>query len=275
MSPIFRLTLSLSFFLPQLLFAQAFNELSTTLSLNNPAYNPDYRIHGKGYLSSDLKATTGIYFNTGYKNVLNQNFLRYQTGLGKWKLGLSAHNLSYMGQYNLDLGLSVGRDIAISRDFNIRVAAAGFQSGGYMDGIGQITKSYTAQLGIQANYKDWNFFTALSPNGINVGATQRFALDSTQKFITTIYFERSFGFQRLSANVIYQYRDFSLLLGGAWRSYVLGAGYQFENGHALMLSSKWERNLLSNGQHFNLQLGYHFALAHRPTIKQFTGTPSF
>jgi len=275
MNPIFRLTLSLSFFLPQLLFAQAFNELSTTLSLNNPAYHPDYRIHGKGYLSSDLKATTGIYFNTGYKNVLNQNFLRYQLGLGKWKLGLSAHNLSYMGQYNLDLSLSVGRDIAISRDFNIRVAAAGFQSGGYMDGIGQITKSYTAQLGIQANYKDWNFFTALSPNGINVGATQRFALDSTQKFITTIYFERSFGFQRLSANVIYQYRDFSLLLGGAWRSYVLGAGYQFENGHALMLSSKWERNLLSNGQQFNLQLGYHFALAHRPTIKQFTGTPSF
>jgi len=275
MKPIFKLTLSLCLFLPQLLFAQAFNELSSTLYLNNPAYHPDHQIHGKGYLSSDLKVNTGVYFTPGFKNVLSQNFLRYQLGLGKWKLGLSAYNISYFGQYNLDLGLSLGRDIAISRDFNITVAAAGFQSGGYTQGIGQITKTYAAQLGIQANYKDWSFYTSVGQNGLSVGATQRFDLDSTQKFISTVYFERNFGFQNLGANVIYQYKYFSILLGGAWRSYVLGAGYQFENGHALMLSSKWNRNLLSNGEQLNLQLGYHFALTHRPTIKQFTGTPSF
>jgi hypothetical protein len=276
MKSIFKRALTITIFLPQLFFAQAFNELSTTLALNNPAYHPDLKVHGKGFLSSDLTANTGFFFSTNSKNAVNQNFLRYQLGLGRWKFGISSQHIGFSGQNNLNIGLNLGRDFIINRDLNWRVAASGFQNGGFIIGSGNLIPSYSAQLGVQANYKDWSFFAAGGNNGLNIGATQRFDLDSTQKFIATVFYERYFGFQTLCANVIYQYKDFSLLMGGAFRSYLMGVGYQFENGHALMLSSKWQGNLLSNGKQLNLQLGYHFSLTHRPSfVSHTTITPSF
>lgn len=275
MNAIYKYSFSLLFILPQYLFAQSFNDLRFTLALNNPAYHPDHKIHGKGYVGSDLMANTGIFFSTGSKYVLYQNFLRYQMSLGKWKVGVNASNLNYVGQHNLELGLSLGRDFQVNRDLNFRIAATGFQRSGFIDGSGQINSSYGVQIGAQANYKDWSFYSSAGSNGFNMGATNRFDLDSTQHFLTTVYYEHLYGFQKLSANVNYQYRGLSLLIGGAYRSYLMGAGYQFKNGHSFMLSSKWERNLLSTGQQLNLQLGYHFSLTHRPTARHFTGTPSF
>ena len=275
MNAIYKFSLSLFFLLPQLLFAQSFNDLRSSLALNNPAYHPDFKIHGKGYVGSDLMANTGMFFSTGSKYVLYQNFLRYQMSLGKWKVGVNASNLNYVGQHNLGLGLSLGRDFKVNQDLNFRIAATGFQQSGFIDGSGQIPNSYSVQIGAQANYKDWSFYTSAGSNGFNAGATNRFDLDSTQHFISTVYYEQFFGFQSLGANVIYQYKALSLLLGGTYRSCMTGAGYQFKNGHSFMLSSKWERNLLSTGQQLNLQLGYHFSLTHRPTARQFTGTPSF
>lgn len=155
---------------PFLSNGQVFNELSTTLSLNNPAYHSDLTVHGKGFLSSDLKANTSIYFSTGANFVVSQNFLRYQLGLGKWKMGVNNFHVGALGQNTFSYGFNLSRDIAINRDINLRVVA---------------------------------------------------------------------------------------------------------NQHQILLSSNWQRNLLSNGEQFNIQLGYHWKMCHRPTLQRFTGTPSF
>ncbi|MEY3591064.1 MAG: hypothetical protein RLZZ38_13 [Bacteroidota bacterium] len=260
---------------PFLSNGQVFNELSTTLSLNNPAYHSDVTVHGKGFLSSDLKANTSIYFSTGANFVVSQNFLRYQLGLGKWKMGINNFHVGALGQNTFSYGFNLSRDIAISRDINLRVGAGLNQNISHLAEYGFSNFSYSPTIGLQLNYKDWSFYNSYGEFGFQIAATNRFELDSVQKLTTTLYYEKLNGFQNLNGNLEYGYKRLALLIGVSMRSYIVGAGYMVADQHQILLSSNWQRNLLSNGEQFNVQLGYHWTLTHRPTLQRFTGTPSF
>jgi hypothetical protein len=135
--------------------------------------------------------------------------------------------------------------------------------------------SYSPTIGLQLNYKDWSFYNSYGEFGFQIAATNRFELDSVQKLTTTLYYEKLNGFQNLNGNLEYGYKRLALLIGGSMRSYIVGAGYMVANQHQILLSSNWQRNLVSNGEQFNIQLGYHWKMCHRPTRQRFTVTPSF
>ncbi|MFM8596339.1 MAG: hypothetical protein ACKOBN_04490 [Flavobacteriales bacterium] len=268
----------LGIFLAQLPFisnGQVFNELSTTLSLNNPAYHSDLSVHGKGYLSSDLKANTGIYFSPAADFILQQNFIRYQLGLGKWKIGINGFHVGALSQNTFSYGLNLSRDFSINRDVNLRVGAGLNQNISHIPEIGFSSIKYSPTIGLQLNYKDWSIYNSIGEFGFQVAATNRFSLDSLQQITTTLYYERLYGFQRLSGNIEYGYKRLALLIGYSMRSYIAGAGYMVADNQQLLLSANWQRNLLSIGEQYNIQLGYHWSLCHRPTLRKFTGTPSF
>jgi len=268
----------LGFLLAQLPFlsnAQLFNELSTTLSLNNPAYHSDLSVHGKGYLSSDLRANTAIYFSTGADFVVSQNFLRYQLGLGKWKMGVNYFHVGALGENTFSYGINLSRDIAINRDMNLRVGVGLNRNISHLVEYGFSNERYSPSVGLQLNYKDWSFYNSYGEFGFQIAATYRYELDSLQKLTTTLYYEKLNGFQNLNGNLEYAYKRLTLLIGGSTRSYIVGAGFMVADNQQLLLSSNWQRNLLSTGEQLNIQLGYHWKICHRASQRSFTGTPSF
>jgi len=190
-------------------------------------------------------------------------------------MGINNFHIGALGQNNFSYGINLSREFPICRDLNFRIGAGLNQNFSHLSDYGFSDFSYSPTIGLQLNYKDWSLYNSYGEFGFQLAATNKFAIDSLQQLTTILYFEKLNGFQNFSGNLQYRYKRLALLIGGSVRSYIVGAGYMVANHHQILLSSNWQRNLLSNGEQFNIQLGYHLNICHHPTQKKITVNPSF
>lgn len=256
--------------------AQTFNDLGTTFALQNPAYHRDNRFHNSDFIGSDFVANTSVYLQTGSNFNSRLYFLRYQLGLGKWKLGLQAASFGVTGFFNFDAGLTFGRDFFISRQLSVRPALGLYGANGFYQNLPiSNPTSFGFKAGIQLNYKNVQLHAAANEFYIGFGAAQNFKLDSLQQIGYQIYYEKNYGFQNLRANINYNYQKYTLMLGAGAQLFTAGLGLQLPKRQEIQLSGNINRNLLSSGSQWSLQLNYRWAFVHRASTMKFTGTPSF
>lgn len=274
---------------------------SDQLEFTNPAYHLDAKVHGDGYQASSLNTNFSyIGFNSVYCTNY-QGVLRFQQSMGKWKFGL---NSAYAGfcsyQTTSTVGLSVGRDFTLSRNWFIR-PAIGLNYNAYRFSspvIEFFTEKYQladVNLGFQLRYKNWQFFSgvnaiysskvdigSLEPlyltnlPSYHVGLKKTFQLDSIQSLDATLFYEYYEGFQSINTSVSYFRKTNHFLLGCTRRQFNLGYGRQIAGAHQIMLSLNLNQpSLLSNTLRYGLQLNYKWQLMQRPSRPHFTGTPAF
>ena len=274
---------------------------SDQLEFTNPAYHLDAKVHGDGYQASSLNTNFSyIGFNSVYCTNY-QGVLRFQQSMGKWKFGL---NSAYAGfcsyQTTSTVGLSVGRDFTLSRNWSIR-PAIGLNYNAYRFSspvIEFFTEKYQLadiDLGFQLRYKNWQFFSgvnaiysskvdigSLEPlyltnlPSYHVGLKKSFQLDSLQSLDATLFYEYYEGFQSINTSVSYFRKTNHFLLGYTNRQFNLGYGRQIAGAHQIMLSLNLNQpSLLNNTLRYGLQLNYKWQLMQRPSRPHFTGTPSF
>ena len=274
---------------------------SDQLEFTNPAYHLDARVHGDGYQASSLNTNFSY---IGFNSVYCTNYqaaLRFQQSMGKWKFGL---NSAYAGfcsyQTTSTVGLSVGRDFTLSRNWSIR-PAIGLNYNAYRFSspvIEFFTEKYQLadiDLGFQLRYKNWQFFSgvnaiysskvdigSLEPlyltnlPSYHVGLKKTFQLDSIQSLDATLFYEYYEGFQSINTSVSYFRKTNHFLLGYTNRQFNLGYGRQIAGAHQIMLSLNLNQpSLLSNTLRYGLQLNYKWQLMQRPSRPHFTGTPAF
>jgi hypothetical protein len=292
--------IALLFLLPFASWAQLSNA-SDQLEFSNPAYHYDAKVNGDGYRASSLNTNFSY---LGFNSLYSANYqgaLRYQQSMGKWKFGLNtAHSGIDSWQKNTKIGLSIGRDFAINRNWSIR-PAIGFNYNDYRLSspvIEFITDKYQLadiDLGFQLRYKSWQLFSSVnsiysskanigslepvyltnSPS-YAVGLKKSFQLDSLQRLDATLLYEQSQGFQSINTTVSYLRNTNHFLLGYAYRQFNLGYGRQIAGAHQVMLSLNLNQpSLLSNTLRYGLQLNYKWQLTHKTAVLKFTGTPSF
>ena len=271
------------------------------LEFTNPAYHLDAKVHGDGYQASSLNTNFSyIGFNSVYCTNY-QGVLRFQQSMGKWKFGL---NSAYAGfcsyQTTSTVGLSVGRDFTLSRNWFIR-PAIGLNYNAYRFSspvIEFFTEKYQLadlNLGFQLRYKNWQFFSgvnaiysskvdigSLEPlyltnlPSYHVGLKKSFQLDSLQSLDATLFYEYFEGVQSINTSVSYFRKTDHFLLGYTRRQFNLGYGRQIARAHQIMLSLNLNQpSLLNNTLRYGLQLNYKWQLMQRPSRPHFTGTPSF
>jgi len=274
---------------------------SDQLEFTNPAYHLDARVPGDGYEASSLNTNFSyIGFNSLYCTNY-QAALRFQQSMGKWKFGL---NSAYAGfcsyKTTTTVGLSVGRDFALSRNWSIR-PAVGLNYNDYRLSspvIEFVTEKYQLtdlNLGFQLSYKNWQFFSgvnaiysskvdigSLEPlyltnlPGYHVGLKKSFQLDSLQSLDATLFYEYFEGVQSINTSVSYFRKTDHFLLGYTRRQFNLGYGRHIARAHQIMLSLNLNQpSLLNNTLRYGLQLNYKWQLMQRPSRPHFTGTPSF
>lgn len=274
---------------------------SDQLEFTNPAYHLDAKVHGDGYQASSLNTNFSyIGFNSVYCTNY-QGVLRFQQSMGKWKFGL---NSAYAGfcsyQTTSTVGLSVGRDFTLSRNWSIR-PAIGLNYNAYRFSspvIEFFTEKYQLadlNLGFQLRYKNWQFFSgvnaiysskvdigSLEPlyltnlPSYHVGLKKTFQLDSIQSLDATLFYEYYEGFQSINTSVSYFRKTNHFLLGCTRRQFNLGYGRQIAGAHQIMLSLNFNQpSLLSNTLRYGLQLNYKWQVMQRPSRPHFTGTPAF
>ena len=274
---------------------------SDQLEFTNPAYHLDAKVHGDGYQASSLNTNFSyIGFNSVYCTNY-QGVLRFQQSMGKWKFGL---NSAYAGfcsyQTTSTVGLSVGRDFTLSRNWFIR-PAIGLNYNAYRFSspvIEFFTEKYQLadlNLGFQLRFKNWQFFSgvnaiysskvdigSLEPlyltnlPSYHVGLKKSFQLDSLQSLDATLFYEYFEGVQSINTSVSYFRKTDHFLLGYTRRQFNLGYGRQIARAHQIMLSLNLNQpSLLNNTLRYGLQLNYKWQLMQRPSRPHFTGTPAF
>jgi hypothetical protein len=293
--------LMLLFLLPFTNWAQ-FSNTSDQLEFTNPAYHLDAKVHGDGYQASSLN-TNFSYF--GFNSVYCTNYqgvLRFQQSMGKWKFGL---NSAYAGfcsyQTTSTVGLSVGRDFTLSRNWFIR-PAIGLNYNAYRFSspvIEFFTEKYQLadlNLGFQLRYKNWQLFSAVNSiysskvyiaNGLepfyltnnarlHIGLQKSFQIDSLQRLDAAVIFDNFQGIQHLNTSVSYYRNTNHFLLGYGYRQLNLGYGRQLAGAHQVMLSLNFNQpSLVSNSLRYGVQLNYKWQVMQRPSRPHFTGTPAF
>ena len=264
---------------------------SDQLEFTNPAYHLDAKVHGDGYQASSLNTNFSyIGFNSVYCTNY-QGVLRFQQSMGKWKFGL---NSAYAGfcsyQTTTTVGLSVGRDFALSRNWFIR-PAIGLNYNAYRFSspvIEFFTEKYQLadlNLGFQLRYKNWQFFSgvnaiysskvdigSLEPlyltnlPSYHVGLKKSFQLDSLQSLDATLFYEYFEGVQSINTSVSYFRKTDHFLLGYTRRQFNLGYGRQIAGAHQIMLSLNLNQpSLLNNTLRYGLQLNYKWQVMQRPS----------
>jgi hypothetical protein len=292
--------IALLFLLPFASWAQ-FSNASDQLEFSNVAYHADANVHGDGYQSSSLNTNFSyLGFNSLYA-ANYQGALRFQQSMGKWKFGF---NTSHAGmgswQKNTEIGLSMGRDFALSRNWSIR-PAIGLNYNDYRLSspvIEFITNKYhltDIDLGFQLRYKSWQLLSSVNSiysskadvgslepvyltnlPSYHVGLKKSFQLDSLQLLDATLIYENYQGFQSINTSVSYFRKTNHFLLGYENRQFNLGYGRQIAGAHQVMLSLNLNQpSLLSSTLRYGLQLNYKWQLMQRPSRPHFTGTPSF
>lgn len=280
------------------------SNVSDELDFKNPAYHTDEKVHGKGYQASSIN--TNFYFvgyNPSYINYYQGN-VRYQQSLGKWKLGLHATH-SALGSYfkNTSLGLSVGHDFSLNRNWSIRPAVGvqfnQFQLAFIESGNIKLPVS-NLNTGLQIRYKNWQLFSGISAlystkyshtfpgdttpvyftsyPSFNLGLKKVFELDSTQRIETTVLYSNEQGFNSLAASGSFYRKSQHFLFGYGYRQFNVGYGRQFAGTHQVMLSFNLNQpSLLSSNSNYRygFQLNYKRQLMQRASERSFTGTPSF
>jgi hypothetical protein len=292
--------IALLFLLPFASWAQ-FSNASDQLEFNNVAFHSDANVHGDGYQSSSLNTNFSyLGFNSLYA-ANYQGALRFQQSIGKWKFGfITSHARMSSWQKNTEIGLSMGRDFALSRNWSIR-PAIGLNYNDYRLSspvIDFITDKYQLtdiDLGIQLRYKSWQLLSSVNSiysskadvgslepiyltnlTSYHVGLKKTFQLDSLQSLDATLIYEHFQGFQSINTSVSYLRKTNHFLLGYDKRQINLGYGRQIAGAHQVMLSLNLNQpSLLSNTLRYGLQLNYKWQLMQRPSRPQFTGTPSF
>jgi hypothetical protein len=221
--------------------------------------------------------------------------------MGKWKFGLNSAHAGFCSyQTTSTVGLSVGRDFTLSRNWSIR-PAIGLNYNAYRFSspvIEFFTEKYQLadlNLGFQLRYKNWQFFSgvnaiysskvdigSLEPlyltnlPSYHVGLKKSFQLDSLQSLDATLFYEYFEGFQSINSSVSYFRKTDHFLLGYTRRQFNLGYGRQIAGAHQIMLSLNLNQpSLLNNTLRYGLQLNYKWQLMQRPSRPHFTGTPAF
>ena len=290
------------FLLPFTNWAQ-FSNTSDELEFNNPAYHADARVHGEGYQASTLNTNFSY---LGFNSLYSANYqgaLRFQQSMSKWKFGFHTTQTGMESFFNNTvIGLSLGRDFAINRDWSIR-PAIGLNYDRMRFGspyIEFLTDKYQLadlDLGFQLRYKTWQLFSAVNSiysskvyieNGnmepfyltnnarLHIGLQKSFHIDSIQHLDAAVIFDNFQGIQYLNTSVSYFRNTNHLLLGYGYRQFNLGYGRQLAGAHQVMLSLNLNQpSLLSNSLRYGFQVNYKWQLMQRPSRPRFTGTPAF
>jgi len=279
-----------------------FSNTADELEFSNPAYHSDARVHGEGYQASSFNTNFAYMgFNAQY-NTNYQAALRFQHSMGKWKFGFHTTQTGISWYNNTVIGLSLGRDFAINRDWSIRPAIGlnydrmKFESP-IIDFITDKYQLVDVDLGFQLRYKTWQLFSAVNSiysskwyieNGstepfyltntarLHIGLQKSFQIDSLQRIDAAVIFDNFQGIQYLNTSVSYLRNTNHFLLGYGYRQLNLGFGRQFAGAHQVMLSLNLNQpSKLSNTLRYGFQLNYKWQLMHKPTTRHFTGTPTF
>ncbi|MEN9968324.1 MAG: hypothetical protein RIR94_496 [Bacteroidota bacterium] len=292
--------IALFFLLPFASLAQLSNA-SDQIEFTNPAYHNDAKVHGDGFQASSLNTNFSY---LGFNSLYSANYqgaLRFQQSMGKWKFGLNtAHSGMESWLKNTEIGLSIGRDFALNRNWSIR-PAIGLNYNDYRLSspvIEFITDKYQLadiDLGFQLRYKSWQLFSSVNSiysSKANIGSLEpvyltnlpiyfvglkkSFQLDSLQRLDVTLLYEQIQAFQSINTTVSYLRNTNHFLLGYAHRQFNLGYGRQIAGAHQVMLSLNLNQpSLISKTLRYGLQLNYKWQLTHKTSALKFTGTPSF
>jgi hypothetical protein len=290
----------LLFLLPFTNWAQ-FSNTSDQLEFSNPAYHSDARVHGEGYQASSLNTNFSY---LGFNSLYTANYqgaLRFQQSMGKWKFGFHTTQTGMEWFNNTVIGLSLGRDFALNRNWSIRPAIGlnydcmRFESP-YIEFLTDKYQLADLDLGFQLRYKTWQLFSAVNSiysskvyiaNGLepfyltnnarlHIGLQKSFQIDSLQRLDAAVIFDNFQGIQHLNTSVSYYRNTNHFLLGYGYRQLNLGYGRQFTGAHQVMLSLNFNQpSLLNNSLRYGVQLNYKWQLMHKPATRKFTGTPAF
>jgi hypothetical protein len=290
----------LLFLLPFTNWAQ-FSNTSDQLEFSNPAYHSDARVHGEGYQASSLNTNFSY---LGFNSLYTANYqgaLRFQQSMGKWKFGFHTTQTGMEWFNNTVIGLSLGRDFALNRNWSIRPAIGlnydrmRFESP-YIEFLTDKYQLADLDLGFQLRYKTWQLFSAVNSiysskvyiaNGlepfyltnnarIHIGLQKSFQIDSLQRLDAAVIFDNFQGIQHLNTSVSYYRNTNHFLLGYGYRQLNLGYGRQLAGAHQVMLSLNFNQpSLLNNSLRYGVQLNYKWQLMHKPATRKFTGTPAF
>jgi hypothetical protein len=279
-----------------------FSNTADELEFSNPAYHSDARVHGKGYQASSFNSNFAY---MGFNSVYSTNYqgaLRFQQSMGKWKFGFHTTQTGISWYNNTVIGLSLGRDFAINRDWSIRPTIGlnydrmKFESP-IIDFITDKYQLVDVDLGFQLRYKTWQLFSAVNSiysskwyieNGstepfyltntarLHIGLQKSFQIDSLQRIDAAVIFDNFQGIQYLNTSVSYLRNTNHFLLGYGYRQLNLGYGRQFAGTHQVMLSLNLNQpSKLSNTLRYGFQLNYKWQLMHKAASLKFRGTPAF
>jgi len=290
----------LLFLLPFTNWAQ-FSNTSDQLEFSNPAYHSDARVHGEGYQASSLNTNFSY---LGFNSLYTANYqgaLRFQQSMGKWKFGFHTTQTGMEWFNNTVIGLSLGRDFALNRNWSIRPAIGlnydcmRFESP-YIEFLTDKYQLADLDLGFQLRYKTWQLFSAVNSiysskvyiaNGLepfyltnnarlHIGLQKSFQIDSLQRLDAAVIFDNFQGIQHLNTSVSYYRNTNHFLLGYGYRQLNLGYGRQLAGAHQVMLSLNFNQpSLLNNSLRYGVQLNYKWQLMQKPATRKFTGTPAF
>lgn len=287
---------------PFSIFGQISNA-TDDMDFSNVAYHADAKFHSKGYKAGNLNFNTAYMgFNTSIVTELNSK-IRYQQSLGSWKLGVQASFLNLIQvQRNAELGLSIGKDIAINRHWSARPAIGVsalnsqlyFSSGSFYDW--KMSSTFNLNTGLQIRYKQWQLFGGLnsiysttdslqisdslffvmkrSPHG-NIGIHKSFRLDSIRHVKASLFYEKYQGFNYINASVVYQKESELFLLGLCTNQVSIGCGLVLPKKQQVMLSFNLQRySLLQQAYRPGFQLNYKWQLIQQEPLRR-TITPAF
>jgi len=287
---------------PFSIFGQISNA-SDDMDFSNVAYHSDAKFHSKTYKASALNFNTSYMgFNTSIVTELNAK-LRFQQSLGSWKIGVQTSflNLAQV-QRNAQLGLSIGKDIAINRHWSARPAIGVsalnsqlyFSNGSFYDW--KMSSNYNLNAGLQIRYKKWQLFGGLnsiysttdslqisdslyfvmkrSPHG-NIGLKKSFTLDSIRQMEASLFYENYQGFNYVNASVVYQNQSELFLLGLCTNQVSIGCGLVLPKKQQVMLTFNMQRySLLQKTYRPGFQLNYKWQLIQQEPLR-LTITPAF
>ncbi|MEY5000839.1 MAG: hypothetical protein RLZZ211_875 [Bacteroidota bacterium] len=280
-----------------------FSNTADELEFRNPAYHSDAHVHSEGYRASSLNTN---YAYMGFNALYNTNYqaaLRFQQSCGKWKFGFHTTQTGMESLLNNTvIGLSLGRDFAINRNWSIRPAIGlnydrmRFGSP-YIEFITDKYQLIDLDLGFQLRYKTWQLFSSINSiysskayienssmepfyltniARLHIGLQKSFQIDSIQRLDAAVIFDNFQGIQYLNASVSYLRKTNHFLLGYGYRQLNLGYGRQLADAHQVMLSLNLNQpSTLSNTLKYGIQLNYKWQLMQKPAVHKFTGTPSF
>jgi hypothetical protein len=293
-----------SFFL--LLFALRFTTLaqlssaSDDLEFSNTAYHTDANVPGKSYKASSLNMNLCYFgFNTSIATEFSSK-LRFQQALGSWKIGFQANyqNLIQI-QKNAEIGLSLAKDFAISRNWSVRpaIGANALSSSFPYDTGTDLRQIYDINTGLQIRYKGWQLYGGINsilstqesiqindtlfilyqrqPHA-HIGIKKTFQIDSLRHIDAALFYENYLGYSYVNTSVIYRNQKELFLLGYSTRQLNLGCGLILPKQQQIMVALNLQRfSMLQNDLRPGFQLNYKRQLMQRASQRSFTGTPSF